>query len=102
MLYRVSHAAKRDLDDIFFYWAKRAGLAVADRLIENITSRFWLLGEYPEAGRSADDIASGVKCFPAGKYLIYYRQAKRGAEILHVFHGAQDQKRAIKRSAKRR
>ena len=102
MLYRVSHAARRDLDDIFLYWAKRASLAVADRLIENITSRFWLLCEYPEAGRSADDIALGVKCFPAGKYLIYYRKAKRGVEILHIFHGAQDQKRAINRAAKRR
>ena len=102
MLYRVSGGARRDLDDIFFYWAKRAGLAVADRLIENITGRFWLLGEYTEAGRSADDIASGVKCFPAGKYLIYYRKAKRGVEILHVFHGAQDQKRAFKKAVKRR
>jgi toxin ParE1/3/4 len=102
MIYRVSRAAGRDLDDIFFYWVTRAGLAVADRLIENITGRFWLLGEYSGAGRSADDIAPGVKCFPAGKYLIYYRKTKRGTEILHIFHGAQDQKRAFKRSAKRR
>jgi toxin ParE1/3/4 len=102
MLYRVSRSAGRDLDGIFVYWATRAGLAVADRLIENITGRFWLLGEYPEAGRSADEIAPDVKCFPAGKYLIYYRRAKRGIEILHIFHGARDQKRAFKKSVKRR
>jgi toxin ParE1/3/4 len=84
---RVSADASRDLDDLFLYWAVRAGLEVADRLIDSITERFWLLGEHPEAGRPADEVAAGVKCFPAGKYLIYYRRTRRGTEILHIFHG---------------
>lgn|SRR5487761_116558 len=96
MRYRASRDAERDLDEIFLYWAKRASLEVADRLIDGIIDRFWLLGEYPEAGRSSDDIAAGVKCFPAGKYLIYYRKTRRGTDILHVFHGAQDQKQAFR------
>jgi hypothetical protein len=28
--------------------------------------------------------AAGVRCFPAGKYLIYYRRVRRGTEILHI------------------
>jgi toxin ParE1/3/4 len=90
MRYRVSRGAERGLDEIFVYWAKRASLEVADRLIDSITDRFWLLGEYPEAGKPAEDIAPGVRCFPAGKYLIYYRKAPRWTEILHIFHGAQE------------
>jgi len=35
-----------------------------------------------------------VRCFPAGKYLIYYRRTRRRTEIPHIFHGARDQKRA--------
>jgi toxin ParE1/3/4 len=101
MRYRVSRDAKQDLDWIFHYWAKRAGLEVADRLVDSITDRFWLLGEYPDAGKPAEDIAAGVKCFPAGKYLIYYRKSRRGTDILHVFHGAQDQKRAFRAVVKR-
>jgi toxin ParE1/3/4 len=93
MRYRVSRDAKSDLDEIFLYWAKRAGLKAADRLIDSTTGRFWLLGEYPNAGRPSDDVAAGVKCFPAGKYLIYYRATRRGTDILHILHGAQDQKR---------
>jgi plasmid stabilization system protein ParE len=62
--YRVSKEAGRDLDDIFLYWATRAGLKVADRLIDGITERFWLLGGHPDAGRPSADIAAGVKCFP--------------------------------------
>ena len=98
MRYRVSAGAARDLDEIYFYWAGRAGLKVADRLLDGIVDRFWLLGEHPEAGRSAEDIAAGVKCFPAGKYLVYYRKTRQGTDILHVFHGAQEQKRAFRKA----
>jgi toxin ParE1/3/4 len=93
--YRISRDAEQDLDEIFLYWAKRAGLKVADRLIDSVTERFWLLGEHPDAGVSAGDVATGVKCFPAGKYLIYYRKTRRGIDILHVFHGARDQTQAF-------
>jgi toxin ParE1/3/4 len=96
MRYRVSRDAGRDLDEIILYWAKRAGLKVADRLIDGITERFWLLGEHPDAGRPSPDIAAGVKCFPAGKYLIYYRKARGAVDIPHIFHGARDQKKAFK------
>jgi toxin ParE1/3/4 len=102
MRYRVSKDAERDLDGIFLYWAERAGLNVADRLLDSITDRFWLLGEHPGAGRSAEDIAPGVKCFPAGKYLIYYRKTGRRTDILHIFHGAQDQKRAFRQVKRQR
>ena len=92
--YRVSKAAENDLDEIFAYWAERASIGVADRLIDAVVERFWLLGEYTEAGRRGDDIKPGTRCFPAGKYLIYYRKMRRGVEIAHVFRGARDQRKA--------
>jgi toxin ParE1/3/4 len=92
--YRVSKEASRDLDEVFAYWGTRAGPDIADRLIDAITERFWILGEYPDAGRACDDIAPGVKCFPAGKYLIYYRKMRRGVEIAHVLHSSRNQKKA--------
>jgi len=97
MRYRVSREAEQDLDEIFLYWAKRASPEAAGRVIDRITERFWLLGEHPDAGKPADDIAAGVRCFPAGKYLIYYRKTRRGTDILHVFHGARDQVRLFRK-----
>ena len=97
MRYRVSADAERDLDEIFLYWATRTSLNVADRLIENITDRFWLIGEHPDAGRLAEEMGPGVRCFPAGKHLIYYRKTRRTLDILHVFHGARDQERILRR-----
>lgn len=102
MPYCVTVDAERDLDEIFLYWAKRAGLEVADRLVDGIMDRFWILGQHPEAGRLSSEIAPGVRCFPAGKYLIYYRKSRTGTDILHVFHGAQDHKKAFKGARRRR
>ncbi len=96
--YRVSNAAENDLDEIFAYWAERANLDIADRLIDAIVDRFWLLGEYPESGRACDDIQPGTRCVPAGKYLIYYRKMRQRVEIAHVFRGARDQRKAWKDS----
>jgi toxin ParE1/3/4 len=100
MQYRVTSQAREDLREIHFYWAQRASLEVADRLIDTITERFWLLGEFPEAGRHSSDIAAGVRCFPAGTYLIYYAargsRNRRRIDILHIFHGARDQERALR------
>jgi|ERR1035437_1144887 toxin ParE1/3/4 len=95
MRYRVSDDAEHDLDEIFLYWAERASLTIADRVIDGIVERFRLLGEFPEAGRSSDEIAPGVKCFPAGEYLIYYRRARKYTNILHIFHGAREQPQAF-------
>jgi toxin ParE1/3/4 len=98
MRYRVSADAERDLDEMFFYWENRAGLNVADRLVESISDRFWLVGEHPDAGRPSEAMSPGVRCFPTGKYLTYYRKTRRGLDILHVFHGARDQGRAPRKS----
>lgn len=95
MRFRITENAARELEEIFLYWAKRASFEAADRLVDGITERFWLLGEFPDAGRAADDIAAGVKCFGAGKYLIYYRKARRGIDLLHIFHGAREQRQAF-------
>ncbi len=101
MRYRVTKDAERDLDEIFIYWATRASLEIADRLIDDITDRIWLLGAHPEAGRSCDDLALGVRCFPAGKYLIYYRMKGQRTDILHIFHGARDQRQLFSKQTKR-
>lgn len=95
MRYRVSAGAQRDLEEIFAYWAKRVSAQVADHLIDKIIERFWLLSQYPSLGRSCEAIAPGVRCFAAGKYLIYYRHTSRRTDILHIFHGARDQKLAF-------
>jgi plasmid stabilization system protein ParE len=67
--------AETDLDDIWHYVATRSGsLAIADRLIDSITDRFSMLGDYPNIGRTRDqDPRPGLRSFPVGEYIITYR-----------------------------
>lgn len=95
MRIHVARSAERELDEIFIYWAERAGVPAADKIVDAIIERFALLGEYPAAGRACPEIAPRVRCFPAGKHLIYYRKTRRAIEILHIFHGAREQDRAF-------
>jgi plasmid stabilization system protein ParE len=52
MAHRVSPQAATDLDDIWYYVAKESGsIALANRLIDSITDRFFLLAGHPYLGR---------------------------------------------------
>jgi toxin ParE1/3/4 len=89
------------MDEIFRYWAERAGVEIADRLVDSTVERFWLIGEHPNAAYAVESVAAGVKSFPAGKYLIYYARPGRAINVLHVFHGARSQKAAFGAKRKR-
>jgi toxin ParE1/3/4 len=95
MQFHLAKTAEKELDEIFFYWAQRAGVAVADRIIDSIAERFSLLCDYSQLGRECDEIATGVRVFPTSNYLIYYRKKRGILEILHVFHAAREQERAF-------
>jgi plasmid stabilization system protein ParE len=72
MAHRVARRASADLDDIWYYVAKEsASVEIANRLIDSITNRFFLLASHPHLGRSRDDdFGIGSRSFPVGGYLI--------------------------------
>ena len=32
----------------------------------------------------------GIRFFPVGNYLIFYRESAEGIQVIHVIHGARD------------
>ncbi|HEV1287607.1 MAG TPA: type II toxin-antitoxin system RelE/ParE family toxin [Bryobacteraceae bacterium] len=83
---RVSHHAKRDLDSIWRYVANDANsIEVADRIVESVTVHFAMLARQPHAGNP------GVRSFPSGNYLIYYRESRTHLVISRILHGKRDQ-----------
>lgn len=93
MSHRLAPEAEGDLDEIWLYTAKESGsVEIADRLIDSITERFFLLARYPHVGRARDsDLRPGLRTFPIGRYIILYRIAEDGAVlIMHVFPAARD------------
>jgi toxin ParE1/3/4 len=92
MAHRRAPCADSDLDDIWYYVAKERGnIEIADRLIESITQRFYLLADNPYIGRRRDDdLLPGLRSFPVGQYVIVYRIEDEDVAILSVFHGGRD------------
>ena len=89
--YRLSASARRDLQEISDYWTSEAGEEVALRLITALLETVITISRQPKAGVAAESFGAGVRKFPAGNYMLYYRVYRAGIEILHVFHGKRDQ-----------
>lgn len=92
MGHRRSPQADSDLDDIWYYVASRSGsVEIADRLIDSITSRFFLLASYPNIGRARDeDLRPGLRSFPVGEYVTIYRIQDGDVLILRVLRGSRN------------
>ena len=87
--FRVSDAARSDLDEIWFYIAQDNPEA-ADKFVHAIVSRFPKLVAMPELGRRREELSPRLRSFPVGRYIIFYRPLESGVEIARVLHGARD------------
>jgi len=98
MAHRVARQAEAELDNIWYYVAKESGsIEIADRLIDSITMRFYLLACQPHMGRRRDeDLRPGLRSFPVGEYVIIYRIEKKYVLILHIFRGTRDLKTLLR------
>ena len=74
MAHRLAPEAEVDLDEIWLYVASNSSIDIADRLIDSLTTRFFLLARYPRAGRKREDLWPGMRMFPVGDYVVPYRQ----------------------------
>jgi len=92
MAHRVAPAVERDLDEIWYYVARESGsFEIANRLIDTITDRFFLLAGFPYLGRSREgDFGIGCRSFAVGEYVIVYTVEVQDVLILRVVHGRRD------------
>ena len=73
--------------EIWLYVAADNFLA-ADSLLAEFDARFLLLADAPALGHVRADMPAGVRCFPVGSYLIFYRLAASEISVIRVVHGA--------------
>ena len=92
MASRLAREAEADLDAIWYYIATESHSSeIADRAIDSITDRFYLLATHPHLGRRRDeDLLPGLRSFPAGEYVIIYRAQAEDVLILRVIRGSRD------------
>jgi toxin ParE1/3/4 len=102
-VHHVSLHAKADLDRIWQYIREESGSAeIADRQIDAVIERFFLLAAHPRAGRARDDLGPGSRSFPADSYVIVYRVEGEDVLILRVAHSRQDIRALMSRTGEGR
>lgn len=81
--------ANADLQEIHDFIARRSPTQ-ALRWIERLCEKCQALADSPLIGQQRDDLLAGLRSFPVGYYLIFYRPAADGVTIERVLHGYRD------------
>lgn len=78
--------AEADLLDIWRYIAQDSS-ANADRMLDRIRDTLNRLAVMPFIGQARFDLAPGLRMFPVGNYLIFFRPIENGIEVIRILHG---------------
>jgi len=88
---KIAPRAEQDLEDIENYLAREAGVETAVRVVDDILERLAKLEEIASsAGTPRPDLGTGVRSWPLGRYVAYYRESRGEIEIARIRHGARD------------
>jgi len=82
--------SRRDLIDIWKYFAETASSEIADKVLRGIGLAAGRLADHPFLGRPRADIADGLRSILAPPHLIIYRVGESHVEIARVLHERRD------------
>jgi toxin ParE1/3/4 len=85
-----SPEALNDLDGIWDYYAGVGGRRTADDIIRRIGKIAALLEDQPLAGRTRDEIRSGIRSIAATPHIVFYRIVDARVEVVRVLDGRRD------------
>lgn len=87
-IYRTPES-RLDYEEIWLFIAPK-NPAAAERLLLQFDAKLEKLAHQPLLGRSAEELSPNLRSFPSGNYLIFYRPAADGIELIRVLHSARD------------
>lgn len=64
--------------------------STADRFIDRIDRKLRMLARSPGVGRAREQLGPGLRSFPIGNYLIFYRAVPDGIVVVRVLSGYRD------------
>jgi toxin ParE1/3/4 len=82
--------AKQDLCDIWRGSAEFGKLKMADDRTNAIRKKLGLLEQFPNSGRSREEVLPGLRSLPVKGFVIFYRVGTMHVEIVRVVDGRQD------------
>jgi toxin ParE1/3/4 len=82
--------AKQDLRDIWRGLAEFGALKLADDRTDAIRKKLKLLEQFPNSGRSREELLPGLRSLPVKGVVIFYRVGTMSVEIVRVVDGRRD------------
>jgi toxin ParE1/3/4 len=92
--YRLDRAAVGDLESIHGYIAQSTQESAA-RTLRRIGRVFKTLAKNPLSGELRPEIASNLRSFSCGNYVIFFRPSDGGIDVARVLHAARDVRTAM-------
>jgi len=89
MKLRFRAEAQRDLQEIGDYIG-RDNRQAARRFVRLLRGKCGILAANPHIGRERLELRPGIRSYPVGRYVIFYRVLGRSVEIVNVVHGSRD------------
>jgi len=84
-----SPSSRQDLRDILEHIANdKPGAAL--KYVERLEDECWMLARNSEIGSLRNDLLPNLRCWSVGSYVVCYRAAADGVEIIRVVHAARD------------
>lgn len=88
--YLLSEEAQNDLREIQRYTQENWGKQKAKHYLVELTACFAKLAHTPKMGRSREAIAKDIRSFRAIHHIVFYREGRKGIEIVRVLHPSMD------------
>ena len=90
-MYRLSNAATQDIEELLGQSLAEFGLQQTENYFTSLTRCLELLGDNPEAGRSAEEIRPGYRRFPHKSHLIFYKPLDKDTIlVVRILHHHMD------------
>ena len=79
---RLTAAARADVRSILRHRARRRGERQRDHCADALTAAMRRLASYPDLGRARDDVSPGLRGYPVGEHIDFYRGDDLGALVI--------------------
>ena len=93
--YRLSKKADADIENIYEYGIINFGLEQAQSYLLGLYERFENLVDNPRFGRSAAELARGLRRFEYQSHVIFYEPEDDGVLVVRVLRAEMDHQRHL-------
>ena len=88
--YKISELAEEDLLAIFLSGMENFGIKRAKQYYLAIEDVFNQLANFPDMGKSRDELFPGTLSFSAGSHIVFYRKTTNQIQVARVLHKRMD------------